>query len=459
MGAVALLATLAAAKVPPAETDFGLYVDRVPTPAELRANFTGAKHEPVAGCLLGAYIDLDFTLTETIKDATGRVRRLPAPFEALTGKPHATYFFYMGYGSRLATDWVTQLGQENKIVHIALEPNNGLEYVRDDAYLTALARQLGQTKVPIFLRFASEMNGPWVKYSGDAALYREKFRLVAQVMRREAPNVAMVWAPYATPQRTIPNYYPGDAYVDWVGVNIYSVTYFNQDRRQPGANVHPVDLLDHVYRLYASRKPIMVGEFGVTHWSAVEQASTEPFARRMLRGFYEALPRVYPRVKCINYFNANNMELAHRRNNNYAITQNPNLLKTYQQIIQNPYFLSAPEPAFDGQLFLAGVEAVSPEITPLGPQPPVRPMPMRNGEVLSGAVMLSGWIRDPQDRTTLRFRINGRGLHVGRTKDQWSVELDTRRLPTGPARLELLAERGGRVVAQRAVQVSIQRAP
>ena len=35
------------------------------------------------------------------------------------------------------------------------------------------------------------------------------------------------------PQSNIASFYPGDDAVDWVGVNIYSVTYFNQDKKQP----------------------------------------------------------------------------------------------------------------------------------------------------------------------------------------------------------------------------------
>ncbi|MDK3156266.1 glycosyl hydrolase [Kamptonema cortianum] len=317
---------------------FGLYVDRVPTVDEAARNFTGAKFEPQVGCYAGAYIDLDSTITETFTDRTNRVRRLPSQFESKVGKPHATYFYYMGYRSRLAYDWIEKLGHEGKIVHIALEPNLGLEWVKDDDYLEEMATMFAKSGAPIFLRFASEMNGPWVKYHGNPKLYIEKFRLIATKMREKAPNVAMVWCPYATPVSPIRDYYPGDEYVDWVGVNLYSVTYFNQNINQPAKHVHPISMLEYVYDLYSAKKPIMVGEYGATHFSALEGKPTVDFATRALMGMYEALPRAYPRVKCINYFSGNNLVLDHRKNNNYALTQHPRMLDTYRNIISAPYF-------------------------------------------------------------------------------------------------------------------------
>jgi hypothetical protein len=41
------------------------------------------------------------------------------------------------------------------VPHIAMEPNYGLDEVRDDAYLRAWARDAARTRVPIFLRWAA----------------------------------------------------------------------------------------------------------------------------------------------------------------------------------------------------------------------------------------------------------------------------------------------------------------
>jgi len=442
VGGLALFVSTA----PSVALDLGLYVDRAPTAKEIEANYTGAKHEPKVGCYLGAFIDLDSTLKQTFHDQTAKIRKMPEEFEKIVGKSHATYFFYMGYGRPVAIDWITYLGMSGKIVHIALEPNGGLNEVNDDWYLARLADDLKKTDAKIFLRFASEMNGPWVKYSGNPKLYKEKFRMVAKVMKKRAPNVAMVWCPYTTPRNPIASYYPGDDVVDWVGVNLYSVTYFNQDRRQPAAHIHPIEMLEPIYRTYSKRKPIMIGEFGATHYSAVEKRFQVPFAQRAISSLYLALPRIFPRVKCINYFNGNNLELAHRMNNNYSVTQNPNVLQTYREIIDTPYFLSG-EPTRVARL--SGIGRVSLEPVDGTPKPteeihPEQPMPITDGQTVSGVLKLSAWMKHHTGGLTIKFRLGEELIHTATTKAGWITSFDTAQFPNGLHQLVVEAWSGSR---------------
>jgi hypothetical protein len=191
-----------------------LFLFRQPSPAEAARMNTRARFEPPVGCYLGAFIDFDSALTPRIRDQNGTPHNDPADFEKLVARPHAMYFFYLGYGKRLPVDWVRRLGHSGKMVHIALEPNKGLKFVRDDAYLRSLADDMARTGARIFLRFASEMNGDWTGYHGNPALYRAKYKLVHDVMHRRAHNVATVWCPYTTPDWNISAYYPGDAATD-----------------------------------------------------------------------------------------------------------------------------------------------------------------------------------------------------------------------------------------------------
>lgn len=308
----------------------------------IRPVFAGAKFEPPTGCYLGAYIELDPHLKQTYTDQNQRVRKLPEEFESIVKKPHAMYFFYLGYGTPLPTDWVMMLNQQGKFVHVALEPNEGLQRVEDDLYLQSLASELQASGARIFLRFASEMNGTWTNYGGNPKLYREKFRLVANVMRRLAPNVAMVWCPYTTPRGNINDYYPGDDTVDWVGVNMYNVTYFDQDLSKPAKHIKPTDMLDFVYSRYAKRKPIMIGEYGTTHYSAAENKPAIDYAVQNISSLYNALRTKYTRVKAINYFNSNNLKVEHRQNNNYTVTSEPRVVEAYRSAIASDHFLSAP---------------------------------------------------------------------------------------------------------------------
>lgn len=434
----------------------GLYVEREPSSADVNKYYTGAKHEPKVGCLLGAFIDLDQSITNTYKDQTGRVRRFPDQFEQQTGKSHNMYFFYLGYGSALPIDWVTMLAMRGHSVHIALEPNNGLEYVRDDEYLNKLAKDMAMTGAKIFVRFASEMNGPWVNYHGNPTQYKEKFQLVTRVMRKHAPNVAMVWCPYSMPQAQIDRYYPGDAHVDWVGVNMYNVTYYNQDRKTPAHRVHPLDLLDYIYKKYSPRKPIMIGEYGTTHYSALEKAYVVPFAQRNILGLYQALEREYKRVKAINYFNTNNLTLDHRMNNNYAVTHNESVLRSYRMAISSPYFIGASDGSameFAGNFF--GFEPVL--IPAVEPTPPsALAFPLKNGDRVSGEVNLSGWVRTVENNVEMRFFVNNRALYRGLGKENWRVSVDASRLPKGKVEFRVEAYSGSKRLGRTAVTAYVE---
>lgn len=293
-------------------------------------------YEPSRGCYLGAYIELDPVVRDDI-----------AAFEALVGKKHATYFHYVGYGQPFPFAWVKRLRAAGYAPHIAWEPNDGLAAVKDDDYLRGWAEAARHAAVPIFLRFASEMNGTWQAWSGDPRLYIDKWRLVYRVMHEVAPNVVMVWCPFAMPQASIPSYYPGDEYVDWVGVNIYSVLRHDGDPNSI-AGEDPTDLLAYVYNLYAARKPIAVCEYGATHFCAATGLRSTQFAVQSMRRLYEALPVRFPRVRMINWFSVDAAKsgLAH---NDYALTTDQQILATYRQLIADDYFLTAvvehPQPA------------------------------------------------------------------------------------------------------------------
>jgi hypothetical protein len=89
-------------------TVFSALAAAAPAPAPLtlvEVGFSGrgalsplAKHEPPAGCILGAFIDLDPNLTEIYRDETRKPRKLPEEFERRVGVTHGLYFFYLGYG-------------------------------------------------------------------------------------------------------------------------------------------------------------------------------------------------------------------------------------------------------------------------------------------------------------------------------------------------------------------------
>ena len=100
-----------------------------------------AKYEPRSGAYLGAYVFQDTLIQGNM-----------ATFNEITGKKHASFFLYVGYGKPVPTKWLEELKKVGAFAHIAWEPNDGLDVVKDDAYLRSFARDLAAAEMPIFLR-------------------------------------------------------------------------------------------------------------------------------------------------------------------------------------------------------------------------------------------------------------------------------------------------------------------
>lgn len=300
-----------------------IYVHKENVPAE--------KYEPRSGIFLGGYVLQDEFINTSMNT-----------FNKLTGKTHASYFKYVGYGKPFPKEWAEEVIAAGGFPQVAWEPNNGLDEVKDDEYLRQFAKDAGELNVPILLRYASEMNGTWTFYSGHSEQYIEKWKLVHGVMEKEAPNVMMLWNVFTMPESTIDDFYPGDEYVDYVGVNIYNVFYHNDKVEAKSDFEDPLRLLDYVYNTYSHKKPIVIGEFGATNYTVTDGKHYDNFAVEKISRMYKYLPELYPRVKFIYYFDVNNLVNAPegRKINNYAITEKKSILNAYAANVKADQYLS-----------------------------------------------------------------------------------------------------------------------
>jgi hypothetical protein len=338
-----------------------------------------ARFEPPRGCYLGAYIQQD-----------GLAKGDYDKFEQATGRRHAVYMDYSAYGKPFPAAWVKAMGARGCAAHIAWEPNSGLDKVRDDDYLRGWAREAAATKVPIFVRFASEMNGGYTPYHGNPALFVNKWRLLTSVLRREAPNVAMVWCVFYYGFESIRPYYPGDDWVDWVGINIYNVYHHNGRPNELAAGEDPRSALRRVYGPYGGRKPVMICEYGVTHRCSVMPARLmDAFAVGKLSVLYESLLSEFPQVKCIQYFSWDTLKDGAAKND-YSLTARPSVLARYRGLIADQHFLehvvdqTGPAPTLRPGPLVPPLPAATdsqPRVTPrlpavtgrTAPQPPAPP--------------------------------------------------------------------------------------
>jgi len=318
------------------------YVQSDSAPIEL------AKFEPESGIYLGIYAENDKKIGQQI-DLTDNVY----------GKDHAIYMYYQDFNQwmpsytgsgQTAMDSINAKRVEaaGGALQVAMNAMSGLDVVTENQWLEKWAKEAASYDMPIFLRFCGEMNGDWVPWHGDPALYIEKYQLVHDVMAKYAPNVVMVWCPNDVPVelngQKIEDYYPGDDYVDWVGVNFY-VDYYDSGLTDLKSNhlQNPLTHLEFMYENYADKKPIMICETGVSHYSIPNSEDVTQWGAANLEKLYSMLPVVYPRVKAITYLSLNQANpnyMVGNRWSNYALSENNVVEEAYKNIISSDVFLS-----------------------------------------------------------------------------------------------------------------------
>ncbi len=302
-------------------------------------NFAGAPLEPKSGAYIGAFIDRDDALQVPFSGDNFQNHRFPSEFESRVGRRLSSVFTYVKWGN-FPRKWLQMCKEQGVIPQIAWEPDS-LNDVRDDAYLRGCEQFLRELNWPVWIRFAGEMNGDWTPYHGNPALYRQKFRLVHNVLHRGNARVATVWCVNAIPLGNIEPYYPGDDACDWVGVNFYSAPFADNDRSREAFRQSPLSLLDPIYRKYSARKPIAICEYAASHQAKLDMKMRPDFAIEKMSLLYGALPLLYPRVKMISWFDANNLVHAEpgRQLNNYRLTELPLIQNAFRDLTASPHYL------------------------------------------------------------------------------------------------------------------------
>jgi mannan endo-1,4-beta-mannosidase len=137
-----------------------------------------------------------------------------------------------------------------------------------DTYIRNYARGVAALPYQVGMRLAHEMNGFWYPWSeqsnGNAAgEYAQMWRHVHDLFREAgARNVLWIWSPNVTyPSATpIAPLYPGDDYVDWMGLSGY---YGTEGTEQYRGFRETFDLTIATLRAVAT-KPIVITELGAT---------------------------------------------------------------------------------------------------------------------------------------------------------------------------------------------------
>ena len=156
-------------------------------------------------------------------------------FAASIGRKPNLIGQYVAWNTPFPAQPVARAWSYGALSYLAWEPYSvSVQSIADghsDGYVTQFAKAVRALNDPVALSFGHEMNGFWYPWGTThttpaefVAAWRRIHNLFAQA---GASNVIWVWNPndiFPVPQIQLKPYYPGNAYVDWIGVTGYFST-------------------------------------------------------------------------------------------------------------------------------------------------------------------------------------------------------------------------------------------
>ncbi len=289
-------------------------------------------------------------------DSTDNFTVSLSQFEQLVGKKHGIYhyFTYWGYGDfnghKLLLDQITGYGATPMITFMSIPSSgdagcNNAQWNLDsiiagthDPFLSRFAQQAARYRHDILVRWGHEMNQYAYGWSGYcnganenvAQKYIQAYRHIVDIFRRHnANNIHWVWSPNyqswpAEPWNAIENYYPGDDYVDWIGVSGFNhaswasfETMFHGFLRTM-AQSHPT-------------KPVMLAEFSSAEIPGFDKSAWIADAYAKMKN--------YANLRAAIWFHKNRPDYSPPAE--FRIDSTPSSLASYNSAIQDTIFVSS----------------------------------------------------------------------------------------------------------------------
>jgi endoglucanase len=169
-----------------------------------------------------------------------------------------------------------------------------------DANMRAICGVLNTLESPVTVRWGHEMdddNGQFIWAGWEPEVYIAAYRRMIDICRAEAPAINVMWSPLG--DEGMERYYPGDDYVDIVGVTVFGLQAWDRDKY--GADRSFLEIFAPRYERASSfGKPVVVAELGyvgdqnyVNAWeNSVRQA--RPQFPSLVGVLYFNYPEVYP---------------------------------------------------------------------------------------------------------------------------------------------------------------------
>jgi len=161
--------------------------------------------------------------------------------------------------------WIAKLAKSGSSKELK-EGKKAFKYIAEgdfDDYILDFVKILKSYDKPIFLRFGHEFDNPQYPWSQVGDNSPEEFiaawKHIHELIKSEgAQKIMLVWNPWKA--ETMADYYPGDEYVDWIGI-----TSLNYDTLNSNGKYYSFADLYRPFRdglFWLTRKPVMLAEFG-----------------------------------------------------------------------------------------------------------------------------------------------------------------------------------------------------
>lgn len=230
---------------------------------------------------------------------------------------YSSYFEFDSRQSDFAPQNKAPLEGKDNINLIPWNTSDVTQVWDNDEYIRKTLDNISATGKKSIIRFAGEMNIGDLGNSPTA--YVKAFRHVADIVH-EYDNLAIMWSPndIGSFNKTYKLYYPGDKYVDWIGISSFVKPHFMSNVNSTDEENLVYSCGDYSWTTVALKritsfmaennieKPVAISEGGaVSTVTYAELPNLHEWAYPRLRAMYWYTAMKFPQVKIVTYFNQN----------------------------------------------------------------------------------------------------------------------------------------------------------
>jgi beta-mannanase len=166
-----------------------------------------------------------------------------------------------------------------------------------DTQIAAVCSAVAEFPGDYWIRWGHEMEDPTGRYPWarrDSGGYVAAYRYFVEACKKTAPRARFIWSPKG--ERRLAEYYPGDAYVDMIGVSVWGLETWDR-AWYGGPRTFAEAFGEKYYRVEQFDKPVIIAELGV--------AGQEGYRHNWLADISEfsSSRGLFPLLAAIVYFN------------------------------------------------------------------------------------------------------------------------------------------------------------